>query len=103
MFVKFVRDQEGAGVTTRKGSPGTVVPCREYLLEAAVLEYGKQVLDGNWWILEKPVTVLGNEPQEGDEIIMLWLPTTGDRIVATHCSMFVMNNEGRTIDSLVCP
>lgn len=102
MFVKFVLEREGPGVSDRQGDPSMkVVPVREYLLEADAIEFSKQARKDDWWA--DPVTVLGEGPKVGDEMIVLRLPATGDRIVATHCSMFVMNDGGQTIDSLGCP
>jgi len=101
MFVKFVLEMEGPGVSDKRGCPSNaVVPHREYILSADILEVSKVVYENQDLA---PCTVLGKEPEYGKEMLILFLPPTGDRFVATHCGMFLMNNEGRTIDSLVCP
>jgi len=103
MFVKFVLEKEGPVVSDRQGNEERMLaPVQEYIIEAPFIEYSKQVREtAPWWT--GPVTVLGEGPNVGDEMIVLRLPATGDRIVATHCSMFVMNDGGQTIDSLGCP
>jgi len=101
MFVKFIREIEGTGISNRKGSPyEAVMPHQDFLIEADRIEYAKLRYDNDDL---GTCTVFGLEPEDGVEYIELRLPTTGDRIVATHCTMFVMNDEGQTIDSLVCP
>ena len=102
MFVKFVLERGGPVVSDRQGNEERMLaPVQEYIIEAPLIEFSKQVRKDDWWA--DPVTVLGGGPEVGDEMIVLRLPATGDRIVATHCSMFVMNDGGQTIDSLGCP
>ena len=92
MFVKLVLDPQDSG---------SVASRYEFLLEADLIGYTVQVMEESW--CEKQYAVLGLGPQVGDEAIVLWRCDGGQAFVATHCTMYVMNDEGQTIDSLVCP
>ena len=89
MYIKFVFN-----------SQGTEQP-RQFLVEADLIEYSIQVVDESWQ--DRQYAVLGLGPQMGEQAIVLGRCPPGETLIATRCSMYVMNNEGRTIDSLVCP
>jgi hypothetical protein len=102
MFVKIVREINGKGVTDSKGGPVLVVPRKVTLFEADKVDYKKVTKQQGEHPGAFPIRVLGPEPGTGDEVLVVRLDDELT-VMATGCSLFIMNDAGRTIDSIVCP
>lgn len=95
MFVKFVFELEGEPVSEPDGGPALIPPTGIWIFETDSVNIRKEIHDHNvWW--ENPLTVLGDEIQQDDEIVVVMIDT--GRIVAKNCAIYVMNDKGQTID-----
>lgn len=118
MFIKVVRHLEEEGVSDQKGDDIVkVVPRQQYLFEIEgcpkEITYKKvrvnnmENMNVNTETMED-YTILTPFPIHGScfEYIEFQIPENGEFLretfIAPDCSFYVMNNEGRTIDSLHC-
>jgi len=124
MYIKIVRYIEGRGVKSNN-SENVVVPTSTMLIECERVEYSKHrvanfkefetyvtlqeifeyAIVGEWsWDTENLMHKnLGSEEQICEFVLVHHIK--GDRretLVAPNCDLYLMGNDGRTIDSLRC-
>ncbi len=122
MFIKVVRHLDEEGVSDRKGNDNQrVVPTEHHLFDLGgtpvkeVVYKKVRVNNKEEWKKKEPsdYTVVTQRPKnldDGFEYIEFQLPKDVDHMgrevwelyIAPNCSFYVMNNEGRTVDSLHC-
>ncbi len=129
MYVKIVRHLEDEqGVSDRRGTSEKVVPSEHYIFECLEAQYRKVTVSkmsefhkrmDNFEtvrivtpIPEKEVLdVVSGQVEKDCPFEFIQIKTTikeGDNkfvnetLIARTCTLFIMNNEGKTIDSLVC-
>lgn len=121
MYVKVIVQEDGrengclpaSGCSV--GSPA-VVPSSVKIIECAMVDYSKYSVRGIDEMVkilsDKPHTIISAENKFGNNspfefIYMTIKPTLNDyntwvSYAAVDCSMFVMNDKGKTVDSIVC-
>lgn len=116
MYLKFVKPmEEQNGVSNSKGNPEEqVVPYDTRLFEAKTADYKKvRVLSDDeldsltdellefYCLYDLPEQV---DPEAGCEVLITYVTDNGGDVetlvVGPECTLFVMNNEGKTIDSV---
>jgi len=109
MYIKLIRVLEGEkGVSNRRGGSEEVVPNEYRMFDVKEVCYRKMKVDSadefpNGTFLfpvdKYPIECFLIEVKEqnfgGD-------PTRYEIFIAPNCMMFIMNNEGKTIDSIAC-
>jgi len=118
MYIKIVRHLEDErGVSSSRGSlEEKVVPSDHHILECLMVQYRKVTVN-NMAEFHKLM-----EANESVRIVTPFIDTDGsfefiqikpiaegdegksieDTLICRDCSLFIMNNEGKTIDRLVC-
>lgn len=112
MFVKFKRDLEGAVVSDVRGCMTPTVPSESVIFETQYVKYTKKPCPPKG--MQGPCHVVFEDPTEVEgeylEVVItdhfgkaLWLyvADSGSR-VGDGPTMFVMNDQGKTVDSISC-
>ena len=128
MYVKIIEHLEGNGVFPKYGNGDLVVPTRNHVFETDSVEYKKVRVTSQEEYKERVLvleeyTTIGCAPIlcncgpgdecskcQGDESSFEFLvisiynagKDTWRNIVAPGCSLYVMNDQGKTIDSVIC-
>ena len=106
MFVKLKKEQKGTSVE----------PYENYVYEADFVRYTKFPVPASGNELHKTMkerginiflTPFGNPAELGEEYLLVSI-IKGDRdskhmcLVASGCTLFLMNDQGKTVDSISC-
>ena len=117
MYVKIVSYlEDDEGVSSRRGNPKEpVVPTEHWFSEAEEIEYKKIIVpDFDNLGRGRIITGICRIDRDGKpilpsptnfEVLQIILIRDGnklERLLARKCTLFLMNNEGRTIDKIVC-
>ena len=117
MYVKIVRHLENEqGVSSSRGSlEAKVVPSEHHIFECWEARYRKVAVNNISEFNERmkyieSVRIVISVPEEGPfEFIQVQmfmkeddLKYAGETLIARDCMLYLMNNEGKTIDSIVC-
>lgn len=117
MYVKIVEHLEDErGVSSKRGSlEEKVVPSEHHMFECLEARYRKVSVNNISEFNERmkyieTVRIIVFAPEEGPfEFIQLQMfmkeddpKNAGETLIARNCALFLMNNEGKTIDSIVC-
>jgi|GEM_PF-6679136 len=118
MYLKIKFQVEGRGVSSRNNEE--VAPSQSKLIQTCNADYSKHRIlsekEFDKLLLNKGIEnhlIVNNWPIEWDldkgcEFILISYRTTSDKespcenIVAPCCSLFVISEQGKTIDSLIC-
>lgn len=112
MFIKAVRILGGEGVSNKRGGIDDVVPTQHRLFEVDEINFRKVKVNKK----EELPTVIPNGqilfsiPSEFPfEFFVITTKKALDSntvrcetFIAPSCSLYIMNNEGKTIDSITC-
>lgn len=125
MYIKIVRYLEGRGVTSNN-SEHLVVPKSVIMIDCDYVKYSKHmVLDFNEfeaYMIHNEMynySIIGEWNDDNHNILQNDLETKKEKrcefiliyytkgenfeyLVAPNCNMYLMNNDGKTIDSLTC-
>lgn len=122
MYVKIVRHLEDEqGVSSSRGSlEGKVVPSEHHIFECLEARYKKVTVNNVSEFHERmryieSVRIIISLPEEGSfEFIQVIITikengaakaivgATQEALIGRDCTLFLMNDEGKTIDSLIC-
>ena len=117
MYVKIVEHLEDEkGVSSRRGSlEDKVVPSEHHMFECLEARYRKVSVDNIAEFRERmqhieTVRIIISVPEEGPfEFVQIKKLVKEDdekfvdeTLIARNCMLYLMNNEGKTIDSMVC-
>ncbi len=120
MYVKIVRHLEDEqGVSSNKGSlEEKVVPSEHHIFECLEARYRKVAVNNISEFTERmnrieTVRIVTPMPEKDDffEFEFVQVKTVikenevkfvNETLIGRNCTLFIMNNEGKTIDSMVC-
>jgi len=103
MYVKLVKRTNGKGVSNRRGGMEEVVPNEYRMFDANDINYKKIRID-NEEELPSGTMVFDVPDMSPFEIFLIELGRQDHKevYVAPDCIMFIMNDEGKTIDHIAC-
>lgn len=111
MYVNVIETIDGKGVSDKRGNIGSkVVPSSRSMFEAEKVRYRKVGVNSlnefNEYLGDiTDYYILSELPTKGEfEFVLLTLfqEEKTEYVVCSNCSMYVMNDNGKTIDSLIC-
>lgn len=110
MFVKLVKRADGPALSLGDGyAPGVCMSQPEFVYEADSVEFQKFAALGETEPL--PDSYYGNDAiympfdfPRGAEYLDICLQKGKEwkHIIATGCTMYIMNDDGKTVDSVTC-